>query len=32
MGVDENHSKCDRNNGSTVNGIREPILHSFGLS
>ena len=26
------HSKCDCSNGGIVNGIREPILSSFGLS
>ena len=31
-GVDKNHSKCDCINGSTVNGVREPILYSFPLS
>ena len=30
--VDKNHLKCDCIQGSIVNGIREPILFSFGLS
>ena len=31
-GIDKIHSKCACNNGSIVNGIREPILYSLGLS
>ena len=31
-GIDKIHLKCDCIQGSIVNGIREPILHSFGLS
>ena len=31
-GIDKIHSKCDCIQGSIVNGIREPILYSFGLS
>ena len=31
-GIDKIHLKCDCIQGSTVNGIREPILYSFGLS
>ena len=31
-GLDKVHLKCDCNNGSIVNGIREPILYSFELS
>ena len=31
-GIDKIHLKCDCINGSVVNGIREPILCSFGLS
>ena len=31
-GVDKIHLKCDCIQGSIVNGIREPILHSFALS
>ena len=30
--VDKVHLKGDRINGSRVNGIREPILYSFGLT
>ena len=30
-GIDKIHSKCDCNNGSIVNGVREPILYSFLL-
>ena len=30
--IDKNHSKCDCFNGSIVNGIRESIFLSFGLS
>ena len=32
IGVDKIHLKCDCINGSIVNGVREPILYSFGLS
>ena len=31
-GIDKIHLKCDCIQGSIVNGIREPILYSFGLS
>ena len=31
-GIDKIHLKCDCIQGSVVNGIREPILYSFGLS
>ena len=31
-GIDKIHLKCDCINGSSVNGIREPILFSFALS
>ena len=31
-GIDKIHLKCDCIQGSTVNGIREPILYSFALS
>ena len=31
-GIDKIHLKCDCNQGSIVNGTREPILYSFGLS
>ena len=31
-GIDKVHLKCDCNNGSIVNGVREPIFYSFGLS
>ena len=31
-GIDKTHLKCDCIQGSIVNGIREPILYSFGLS
>ena len=31
-GIDKNHLKCDCIQGSIVNGIRGPILYSFGLS
>ena len=31
-GTDKIHLKCDCIQGSIVNGIREPILYSFGLS
>ena len=30
-GIDKIHLKCDCINGCVVNGIREPILYSFGL-
>ena len=30
-GINKVHPKCDRNNGSVVNGTREPFLYSFGL-
>ena len=30
-GIDEVHLKCDSINGSTLNGVREPILYSFEL-
>ena len=30
-GVDKDHLKCDCFNGSIVNGVREPNLHSFAL-
>ena len=30
-GIDKIQLKCDCNNGSTVNGVREPFLHSFAL-
>ena len=30
-GIDKVHLKCDCIQGSIVNGIREPILYSFGL-
>ena len=29
--IDKVHLKCDCNNGSFVNGIREPVLYSFAL-
>ena len=31
-GIDKFHLKCDCIQGSIVNGVREPILFSFGLS
>ena len=31
-GIDKTHLKCDSNNGSFVNGIREPFLYAFALS
>ena len=31
-GIDKVHLKCDCIQGAVVNGIREPILFSFGLS
>ena len=31
-GVDKVHSKCDCIAASIVNGVREPLLYSFGLS
>ena len=31
-GIDKVHLKCDCIQGSIVNGVREPILYSFGLS
>ena len=31
-GTDKIHLKCDCINGSIVNGVRKPILYSFGLS
>ena len=31
-GIDKIHLKCDCIQGSIVNGIQEPILHSFALS
>ena len=31
-GIDKIHLKCDCIQGSIVNGIREPIEYSFGLS
>ena len=31
-GIDKIHLKCDCIQGSIVNGIREPILYSFGLN
>ena len=31
-GIEKIHLKCDCNNGSIVNGFREPILYSFALS
>ena len=31
-GIEKVHLECDCFNGSIVNGIREPILDSFGLS
>ena len=31
-GIGKVHLKCDCINGSIVNGVREPILHSFALS
>ena len=31
MGIDRIHFKCDRINGSIVNGVRQPFLYSFGL-
>ena len=31
-GVDKIHLKCDCIDGSIVNGVREPILYSFGFS
>ena len=31
-GIDKLHLKCDCIQGSTVNGVREPILYSFALS
>ena len=30
-GIEKVHLKCDCNNLSIVNGIREPILYSFAL-
>ena len=30
-GIDKVHLKCDVVDGSTVNGVREPILYSFAL-
>ena len=32
IGIDKVHLECDCIKGSFVNGIREPILYSFGLS
>ena len=32
MGIDKIHLKCNCIQGSIVNGIREPFLHSFALS
>ena len=31
-GIDKIHLKCDCNNGSIVNGVREQILYSFAFS
>ena len=31
-GIDKVHLKCDRIQGSVVNGVREPILYNFALS
>ena len=31
IGIHKVHLKCDCKNGSIVNGIREPILYSFGI-
>ena len=31
-GIDKVHIKCDCIQGSIINGIREPVLYSFGLS
>ena len=31
-GIDKIHLKADCIDGSIVNGIREPVLYSFGLS
>ena len=31
-GIDKIHLKCDCFDGSTVNGVREPILYNFALS
>ena len=31
-GIHKVHLKCDCINGKIVNGVREPILDSFGLS
>ena len=31
-GIDKIHLKCDCSDGSTVNGVREPILYSFAVS
>ena len=31
-GIDKIHLKCDCMQGCIINGIREPILYSFGLS
>ena len=30
-GIDKTYSRCDCNNGSIVNGIRESILFSFAI-
>ena len=30
-GINKIHLKCDCINGSTVNGVREPILYGFAL-
>ena len=32
FGIDKRHLKCNCINGSIVNGVREPILFSFGLT
>ena len=31
-GIGKSHLKCDAYNGSIANGVREPILYSFGLT
>ena len=31
-GIEKVHLKCDCIHGSIVNGVREPVLHSSGLS
>ena len=31
-GIDKVHLNCDCITGSIINGVREPILYSFGLS